>query len=299
MAVILMATVMTSALISTGLIHLFLSSRDNSRQVAQDLADSAIAQTVDILMATPTFGATAVASVTATFPSAPIGAQGVVTFQPVTSGPSNGSQPVSINNLQGTTQLQNGWRGRMVAGYCADIMAIGTCGGETRIREMVLGAPSFPYCVAASGPVTATQTLVAGLSGNDLNPSGQPTAMVDTGNVGDLGPGDVLSENTAAAAVTLDSTSTVMGNVEAGGGVQPNGAKIKGEVRQDLGTGSSGNPALPLPLIDVQGKIQQLSLMANPAGNGLASGPPRGNPTTIDTFYFYKGTLDVPGDLVL
>ena len=125
--------------------------------------------------------------------------------------------PYSTNNLESSSAI-SGWNGRLVPPRCIHLVAVGTSGGQKRVRELMVMQNGFPWSVASNGKV----------EGNDI----QVYAVEDLASLGsdeERLKSDLLS-NGEGEAIVLTGSSEVEGSAKAVGEiVLSGGAQVKGD----------------------------------------------------------------------
>lgn len=218
--VIGLITTLTFALSSLSVQHLQLSARAETRQRAVDLARSTASLAISRLCSDPDFGSAAHPGGLLRVPGEQPGEQGLASFEK--SVAEQNGVPWSTNNLR-SSEAVAGSEERTVPGAAARIVAVGVAGGIRRQVEVVLAVPTFPFALAAAGPVSALHGVtVAGLER-------VPDAPVHNleGTVG----ADMLSNDVGQRAIFLGRDTRVQGAVQAAGQVQFDSAAPEGSIR--------------------------------------------------------------------
>lgn len=257
------------ALASTSVSHLHLRHHRSNSQVAeleaQSLVNLALAQVLQMEQVGETEEMSQVV-----FQAYP---ERTVSYEP-------GDTPYCTNNLLGTGSAE-GWGGRVVPPESLHLVAQATEGGVSRIVEAVYFVPAFPYAVASASPIRSDGTVLVGSVESKDDAS-------DGVDAGELGPADLFSNASGAAAVALSPGSEVKGNVGAVGEVALNGAVVAGDV-------DGGRDAVPLPKINVQ--------RHDPRGltgtNELSRLAPEEIPRALEGLNRHQGDLELTGPLEL
>ncbi|HEY4003554.1 MAG TPA: hypothetical protein VGO93_32100 [Candidatus Xenobia bacterium] len=307
--VIAVATLAAFMMAGLTVTHLRLLSRDKARTTATDLAESALGVAIASIRVSPTTvppGGTMTYEVgpalhPGTFPDAPMGSIGVVTFDQTGTVPGL-ANPMPWSNsaiLSNTTVTAGVYPVQVeepltppdttVAKHTVRLIGTGICGDERRSIMVVLYWPPFPDCIACSGKVNSAASLyVAGV----VNPA-CPNVTASP----NIAPGDILSNALAQPGISIAANSNIFGNVISGGtvAVGPN-VNITGQIVEN-------NQPLPaLPYLNIESMItgvtalpcwvccpwDKLKTISSMPGGTLAQG-----------FYHCSGDMVVSGPLVL
>jgi hypothetical protein len=257
------------SLVGVCMSQLASESRTENLQIARNLAESALAQGIRQLCSDNGFGLKGETLPAVSFPGTP-GARGLVTF--------DRSQVYSTNNLGGTSSVV-GYTGRQVPKESAHLVGTGLY-RDCRVNvEAILRIPRFPYCIASSGPfVSKRGVLVAAVKDLKDLTAGDLSRHLE--------PGSMASNSDEKAAVKLNSTSVVTGDVQAVGNTDIDPlAEVRGKIR--VGADPADIPEVPLTdptLSKSADEVQKL-------------GPIISSP--IEGFNRRIGPLQVSGDLKL
>lgn len=254
-------SVVLFAAVSASLSHLNFSRAASEQEHAQNLADAAISEAIDRLVASDyAFGADGTGEVSITINGLP-DAEGRLSFSG--SGPFRGRQ--STNQLDSDDQTTGGL-GRAVPGRTVHLLARGRVGGTERWVECLYHRPPFPDGLIASGPIDAKALHLVGIRQEGDYPGGDP----DTIPPEDRLPGNLFSNATSgfggsgdSASVSLNSNIT--GSVGAVGPVGVDGTTLVG------GELLPGSDSRVVPNLNISQKIALLESNAITLGNSYAS----------------------------
>ena len=204
-------------------VNVQMLARSENAQNASLLADSAIQQALAEIMKDPTWG---------TLPSTKIQYAGpaeksdvLLTFSPGAGVPyctkNDGDNPKAAWS---ESKLL---RGGLVPGNRVHLVAVAHCRNVQRIREAVVYVPNFTLSLGATGKVHLIDSVVGCLDS---------TAGVDLDAIAadpsKLKPGDLGTNSADPMAAVLEQGSRVVGNLQAGGGVNvKDTSTVGGEVR--------------------------------------------------------------------
>jgi hypothetical protein len=274
--VLILFTVVTSSIN-----HLRFVNAHNTREHAKNLAEAALSQSIaDLATSKYLLNSGQVLVTTAGLDDA----EGVVSFD--TSGTLG--QAFSVNNLQSDEQV-TGAQGRAVPGRTAHLVARGRVGDVEQWVECLLYKPPFPDGLITTGPVEASSLQLTGIRVDDGYVGGDPSSTITPEN---LVPGNLFSNAAqggapGSPAVTLAAACDITGSVGAAGGITVDtGSTVGGEVLP-------GSSARPVPSIDITSRISAVL----PNAVGVSS---TGGDLTLDANWFNKApNLNVGGDLIL
>lgn len=217
------AATLVFALAGTSVTHLHVASRTDNGDVARNLAESAIAYTLERVLMDEKFGESRLPTQTLTINGPISDSRAIVSFHEGTA--SQNLAGYSTNNLQRESAVP-GNGGRVVPGSALHVVALAECRGTRRRMEAIFSVPRFPYVIATAGRFRSDgHLLVAGV---------ESTAdLVAQNGVRDedLLPGHIVSNSVASDALQLGSQTKVTGDAQASGGVELGGATVLGEVR--------------------------------------------------------------------
>ncbi|MGE0493534.1 MAG: hypothetical protein AB7S38_30270 [Vulcanimicrobiota bacterium] len=245
--------------------HLHLMTRASNARRAESVARSTVAQAVEhILSSVDQRYGTAGESLEVEFASG----VGYLSFDPDEAR--RHGLPRSWNNIESSTSLTTP-ESVVVPGESIYLVASGTVGGVTRRVEAIYHMGSFPYALAAAGPIVARGGLtVSGLGENDGG-GGLPPRI-------ELAPADLHSNAPGAKAIELGADTHIGGDVQA-----------VGDVFLD--------PAAPADSIEIQGELRhRASVVALPAFE-----PEHYDPSVLGRSFEpfddspYSGELEVEG----
>lgn len=265
----LIVSTLLFALASTSVSHLHLRNHRSNAQLAENEAKSLVNLALAHVLQTEAEGEAEDPSpiVFEAFP------ERAISYTP-------GDNPYCTNNLFGAGSKE-GWNGRVVPPESLHLVAEASMGGVTRTAEAVYFIPSFPYAVASASPIRSEGTVLVGSMKSKDEAS-------DGIEASELGPADLFSNASGAAAIALSSGSEVKGDVGAVGEVALNGAIVKGQV-------DGGSEAVALPKIDVR--------RHDPDGltgtNDLSTLAPEDIPRALEGLNRHDGDLELSGPLEL
>lgn len=269
--------------ISTSLSHLSLVSRVSQTEHANNLAEAALADTIEKLIKSEEFGKNLTDRVPVTIPGLD-DADGIVSFNP-----SDFPGRYSTNNMESEGSVR-GAQGRVIPGRSVHLIARGRVGQIERWVECIYYKPPFPDGLVSSGSVSASGLILSGVSHEKGYAGGDPRKIVPENKV----PANLFSNAANGlpaqeAAVTLGPDCEVSGSVGAVGGVliDPK-AIVQGEVLP-------GHGLRPIP------EIKILQRMATLAPNSVDLSSSYGGNLTLDKDWFNNAPagLRVNGDLNL
>ena len=211
------------ALASSSVTHLHLSHRSTNAQVAETLAESAIAAGLEKVLQEPEFGVLEREEDRVDLPGSDIKSKGFLTFNPADAQTRQTFH--STNNLKGDSS-RSGSDGRVVPANSLHLVGTGECNGVNKKIEAIFHVPKFPFVIAAGGRFTTDGETVIGSieSVDEWLASGQKSD--------DLQPGHVASNSEANDAIVFGPLTRVTGDAKARGGVElQSGATVMGEIR--------------------------------------------------------------------
>ncbi|MCA9795852.1 MAG: hypothetical protein KC910_28790, partial [Candidatus Eremiobacteraeota bacterium] len=224
--VILVVTLLATlglALAAASVSHLHLMTRASNARRAESIARSTVAQAVEhILSSTDQRYGTSGESLEVVLSNG----LGFLTFDPDQAR--DRGLPRSWNNIGASTSLTTP-ESVVVPGESVYLVASGTVGGVTRRVEALYHLGSFPYALAAAGPIVARGGLtVSGLGESDSGGSLPPVL--------DLAPADLHSNAPGARAIELGADTHIGGDVQAVGDVflDPSAPASSIEIRGEL-----------------------------------------------------------------
>ncbi len=226
--------------------HLNVSTRISNAQIAQDLAESALAKTIERIQERESstkrldFGADGSETVTVHLEMAPEGSRGVVSFDKSYLEAQNFGLERSVNNLASDFSIPAD-DGRQVPGEAVYLVGYGVCNGVERRVETIVHIPRFPYSVASHGSIRGTDLFVASLKEGSELPSGGPP---DPEN---LLPGNLVTNSEGGdSALVFEGDNVIKGDLQSASGVDLSGGttKVEGETRTFAGK-------VELPKLDV------------------------------------------------
>lgn len=301
-------TLMVAALVLTmgftvvavGFNHLSVSSRLSNAQDAYNLAEAAVARTIEMVVDDVTYG-------TASNPGVPV----TVSFDKaaqsgfVLASPDQGSAQVtfdtgepyySTNNLGSDAQV-TGWNGRIVPAEALHVVGLARCNGVERCVEAMLHVPRFPYVIASSGPIVTNGGLfVAGVK--------DPSVLDTPGPIPEdqLLPGHLLTNATGAGddALKLDGDDNrITGDVQSASGVTLGTSQVEGEVRTYADPVDI--PDLDITSYDTAGKPDVDTTLSSAESGLTVSGYARRDGSMIVTngLTLNNGVLYVDGNLTV
>ena len=206
--------------------HLHLTSSLERRQLARNLAETAVAETMQQILLDENFGA-AGQSVRADASDYPPGSLGLVSFA------AGAEVPRSTNNLRGNSAVA-GALTEPVPAHTVQIIALGRVGSLEHKLQVLYHRPAFPKALMASGRVSVTSSVrVSGMdpavaypsrSGSLPGENRRPASLGSNSTSRDplrpaiyLGPGSYISGDVGACGlVKLDSSASVGGEVRNG-----------------------------------------------------------------------------------
>lgn len=187
--------------------HLSFANRSHHAQLAQNLAESAVAQGIAQILEQPGYGPE---DPPLMIPADENGA-GWLSFAP------SPDRPLSTNNLAGDNSVP-GWQERVVPPHSVLLVGEGRYGSVTRRVEALLSVPPFPYSVASQGNFVATGPLLV--------------ASVAAPGDATLLPGHLVSNASGAKAVTTEAEAEITGDLQTSGGAElSNRTEVRGELR--------------------------------------------------------------------
>lgn len=189
--------------------HLNVSSRLSNIAMAENLAESAIAQVIEQVILDENFGTAGTETRIVTLAGTPQDAEGVITFSTTDAGTHGVDR--CLNNLASDTAASAD-NGQAVPAEALYLVAVGKCGGVERRIEAMIHMPRFPYSIASSGPINGSGLTVAGLKDGASIPYGADP------DPNDLVPGHLASNDTGSTAVTLTGNNIVKGDLKSVGG---------------------------------------------------------------------------------
>lgn len=198
----------------------------------------------------------------------------------------------STNNLVGS-QPVDGWGGRVVPRGMAQLVGVGRYRGTERVVEVLLVMPPYPFAIACGGAISASGGLIIGTV--------DPTRPAPT-SPDDLGPADLVSNDSSPTSVRLGPGSRVRGNLKTAGDVeldQGNGTTGPARVDGQLTTyaGPSRIPEMDIARLDPGAGADPLG--AEDVQDLTVAGSARraGNLTVAGTLHLEGGLLYVDGNL--
>ena len=303
--IILLGTVLLTMLLtvaSTATFHLQVATHESNKETARNLAESAVAQAIEKLVARQDFGntgTTAERTIKVTFPSSP-GAVGRLTFDSTQA--SQWGIPISYNNVENDTTLSG--QDRVLPPYSAQLMAVGEANGITTTLEVVVSIPRYKFALATSGTLSSSGGLLVASVDDTTDLSGGLSSVA----VEELLPGNVASNSTGVVdlASTATNPSLVTGDVSSVGSVTLGAnTTVQGAVLQNAEP--TVLPDLDITNYDPAGWVGLSQLSNSVFSSNLAlSGPVRrgGNLTIsnggldLDNAYLYvDGDLTVNGGI--
>lgn len=213
------------------MMNLNVASRLSNAAIAQNLAESVVAE------------ATAKLQVDLGFHEdieikdglgLPLGSWGRLSFN------KSAGIPYSSNNF--LDNQPDGWK-RTLPNHTTHLIGVGESGGVTRYSEVILYQPQYPIALACDGPVKLKNSAILAFTPTEERPwvagSGYDVAEEE------IKPGNLITNSDSATAVVLDKKSKISGDLQAVGKAQLNGARVEGEVRAPWGQRA------PLPKFDI------------------------------------------------
>lgn len=215
--VVFIAVILVFSIAGMGVFHLNISTTVENTQRARNLAESAMAQAIEKIIADETFGSTSyTGNKTIDIPvdSSQPQTSGMLTFDTVTA--SQRGIPHSTNNLDSDVAV-NGFNRRTVPPYSFHIVGTGICRGSKCNVEAIIHVPQFPYSIASSGKFHS--------QGNLLVASVENFDDIAQGLSGTLDPkrlrqGHLVANNSNPDAVKLEGQAKITGNLRTSGEVQ-------------------------------------------------------------------------------
>ncbi len=257
-------------------------NKDAAKRLAESAAHVAVAQILKDPHTSPGL-------VDITLPSFE-GGHGYVTFS---SGaqPSAMTIPVSVNNLEGKSSVP-GWSNRVVPAENASIVAVGHYRGLTTKSEVILHVPAYPYVIASTAPIIATDALqVFGVRSAKALLGGFSAITPDQKSAGHV------ATNAFESTLLSGNKTDIQGDVQSRGKIIiDNGALVRGEVRPE-------SDAIPMPIVDVTSfdtntKPETNNISASALNALTMSGFNRSKSLTINNgLKLDSGVLYVEGDL--
>lgn len=285
LAVMAALAVVLFVAVSASLSHLSFSRAAANSEHARNLADAAIAQAMDELVASDyTLGTSGAGEIVVTIPGLD-DAEGRLSF--ADSGVFSGKQ--STNNVAEDNQLVGGFA-RTVPGRTIHLVARGRVGTTVQWMECLYHRPPFPDGLIATGPVLARALQLSGIRREGAYTGGDPAAIPEEETI----PGNLFGNSASGftptgPSVTVSQNSEITGSVGSVSSIDVDGSsQVDGEV-------VPGSEARPMPELDVLGKIALLEPNAIPI-NGSHGGDLTLDP---DWFSVANGDLSVSGDLDL
>lgn len=236
LATVLMVTAIATTLAFTtvGLSfhHLTATTKMGNAYYAKNLAEASLSRAIDKVLQDPNFGRTGGSATTlkTTFPDAPAGSYGLVTFEESDAITNNANMKTvkvhtSINNLYtDTPKLVPD----PVPGYAVYLSSVGVCQGTERRIDAVVYVPKFPWAIASSGSIRCTSDIFLA----SVRAGGDPTKEAD------LLPASLASNSAIGEqAVNLTGNNiTIKGDLQSHSGAQTGSALILGEKRLNAAT---------------------------------------------------------------
>ncbi|MDQ7826032.1 MAG: hypothetical protein RDV48_24730 [Candidatus Eremiobacteraeota bacterium] len=210
--VVFIAVILIFSLAGTGIFHLNMSTHIENTQRARNLAESAMAQAIEKIIADQTFGlASYSGNKTIDIPGSQPRTSGMLTFDRNVAA--QRGIPWSTNNLDGDVAV-NGFKNCMVPPYSTHIAGIGTCRGSTCRVEAIIHVPPFPYSIASSGKFHSDGTLLVASveSYGDL-----PGQLSPTPDLSKLLAGNLVANGGGTDAVYLRGEARITGNLRTAG----------------------------------------------------------------------------------
>lgn len=268
--------VLAAGLARLAVTNLHLEARSQAGTRALNLARTAAAQAIAEVLADPTFGKDGAPEATISYTN-PLG-DGLVTFNPDRA--TSEGWVYSTNNLDETRSVV-GAHGQSVPADTLRLMARGRSGGVERTIEAVIEIPAFPWAVAATGTVTAGNGVLVGSLPEGMWP---PVAE-------ELLPADVISNDSSPQAVNLGADTTILGDVEAVGGVvfSASTVSVSGAVSESM-------EPTELPLLHATDYDPALTGLTHDNLDALVPGT---EPLTVLGAARRAGSLNLPGGLIL
>lgn len=274
--VALLVTVLGFALAAMSVTHLRLGTVRDQGETLRNRACSLVALALGRVMEDPEFG-TRGESV-----SLPDGSR--LSFD-------SGSTVYSTNNIGGTGAV-TGWNGRLVPKEAIHLVARVEQNGVARQVEALYGVPAFPYAVAAAVPVLTEGAVTIGAVEN--------LEDVNTLDLDQLLPADLVTNSNADPAVRLSPRAVVTGDLAAVGTIElAPGATVRGQVRRTVS--ESDLPAFDIGRFDPGAVTAALRIGPNGHVTSQLTGLVRhsGDLTLSGPLELDNGVLFVDGDLRL
>jgi len=142
--VLVVLSTLLFGLAAAGLAHYQVFTAQFNRAAAARAARSIVARGLVELRRNPKWGADRSASLNVTYGSSRGDVVGFLSFAP-------GSVPYSTNNLE-AAQGQ-GWGGKTVPAEFIHMVGVGRCRGQEQVVEAWYHVPTYPWAIAAGGPV--------------------------------------------------------------------------------------------------------------------------------------------------
>lgn len=209
--------------------HLTTTSVTSSRQVSLDLARSAVSLAIAKMSEDPTYG-TAPGVAVLNVPGQQAPDHGLLVFDKTQAAQLG--EPFSLNNINGTAPA-TGSLGQPVAKATAQLVGIGYAGGQKHRIDVTLALPPFPYAVATSGALSATNGVeIAGIRALPSNGDFTGIPRLEA---------DLVSNDGASNAVFLGANTNIKGNVQAVGTVRIDPSAPAGSVQISGAVKSNAN----------------------------------------------------------
>lgn len=265
--------------------QLNLGSRNHAILFAKNAAESAINDAISrMLVSKMDFGTNSAHGVRFVDPN---GAVGVVAFNS-TSTERVGLEDIPIARSthnwtrEGTNAAVQGHNSRIVPKDAVHLVGTGIFGGVVRRIECIVHFPNFNYAIAANGPVTVQNALIAGVRREGGVRVVDGAIVVDQSK---LEAGNIVS-NAGTTAISLETGTRVTGDAQAPGliNVAPS-AHIQGEVR-------SGADPLVIPDIDINEFDPSENQFTQTLENGSVG-------TRVEGYAIAEGDVNIQGDLRL
>jgi hypothetical protein len=280
--VVVLAVILVFVAAGTSIFHLNVVTRVDNETEARNKAESIIAQCIDSVITTQSFGT--LRTETLDIPPDANKATAVLTFDPVYAEKHH--IPYSTNNSAQSFAVA-GWNNTVVPGYGLHLVGIGSSSDVTRRIEAIVHAPPFNFCVASSGKFLSRGKLLVGTveRASDIYSGIDITKLL---------PGHLLSNSPEEDAVSLKSEGTITGDLRTTGNImiESNKMKVCGELRihQDPCT---------IPHLDITGYDPERKLPAVPVS--YLTSPFVANPSLQGSWKVQipQDTLYVNGNLKL
>ena len=283
--VVAMAVVLVFSLAGTSIFHLNMTTNALNRLNALNLADSAISQCIERIVADVYYGESQDKTIEIQGNTSDSKNAGYVTFSPVDA--SRFGIPLSKNNYRNDASTQ-GWNNRIVPMNSIHIIGTGVSNGVTRHVEAIVHVPPFPYSIAANGKFSSSGKL---LVASALKPQDVTGGPIDPGK---LLPGNLVANSTDPKAVKISGEGTITGDLKTAGDIELN--KDSNSKIEVLGEISRYCTPVKIPRFDIS--------KYDPEQNadykcGLQTLPSYLSNPSLEGFCRVNGNLDVSGDLNL